>query len=146
MVHPLAAIARRAVLVFMLCGAGAAPAADDALYRALGAREGIQPMMADLVERARADARIGPMFKDTNPRHLTAQLTDQVCEITGGPCRLDGPDMKAAHESLEIRKGDFNRLVELLQQVMSERGVAFGTQNRLLARLAPMHRQIVNAE
>ena len=44
----------------------------------------------------------------------------------------------------EIRKGDFNALVEVLQQAMDAQGIAFTAQNRLLARLAPMHRDIIN--
>jgi hemoglobin len=37
-------------------------------------------------------------------------------------------------------------LVEVLQQAMDAQGIAFGVQNRLLARLAPMHRDIVNVK
>ena len=40
--------------------------------------------------------------------------------------------------------GGFNALVEVLQASMAAQGVPFATQNRLLARLAPMHREIVN--
>jgi hemoglobin len=52
--------------------------------------------------------------------------------------------MKTAHQDMDISKGDFNALVEVLQMAMSAQGVAFSTQNQLLARLAPMHRDIVN--
>jgi hemoglobin len=45
---------------------------------------------------------------------------------------------------MDISKGDFNALVEVLQASMDAQGVPFATQNQLLARLAPMHREIVN--
>lgn len=130
----------------LLLAAAAAPAqgSDDTLYRALGAKDGIGTLMVDFVGRLRADARIGHFFKDTNPKYLAEQLRDQVCEVSGGPCKLDGPSMKKAHEDMKIGKADFNRLVELLQQAMDARGLPFGVQNQLLARLAPMHRDIVN--
>ncbi|MFY9513993.1 MAG: group 1 truncated hemoglobin [Rubrivivax sp.] len=133
-------------LLSLLLATVAAPAqtADDTLYRALGAQDGISALMLDFVARLKTDARIGHFFKDTNAKYLAEQLRDQVCELAGGPCRLDGPSMKKAHEDMKIGSADFNRLVELLQQAMEQRGLPFGVQNRLLARLAPMHREIVN--
>ena len=38
---------------------------------------------------------------------------------------------------------DMGALVEILQQAMSAEGVAFPAQNRFLAKLAPMRRDIV---
>ena len=126
--------------------AGAAPAAgDDGLFKALGGQAGIARAMTELVGRVRQDPRIGSSFKDAKLKHLAQQLTDQICQVSGGPCKLDGPDMKTAHESMKIGKADFNTLVEVLQRTLDERGVPFGTQNQLLARLAPMHREIVNS-
>jgi len=125
-------------------GAWAQAAPDDALYQALGARDGIGQLMTDFVGRLKIDPRIGRFFEETNPKYLADQLSDQVCQVSGGPCQLDGPNMKLAHESLQITKADFNALVEVLQQAMDERGIGFRTQNQLLARLAPMHRDIIN--
>jgi len=135
-------------LVLAALAAGSAQAqsqtTDDSLYRALGSRDGIQALTTDFVARLKADARIGPFFKDTKAQYLAEQLRDQFCQVAGGPCKLDGPNMKVAHEDMKIGKADFNRLVEVLQLSMDARGIAFGTQNQLLARLAPMHREIIN--
>ena len=128
-----------------LLAAGRPAHADDALYRALGQRPGIATLMQDFVPRLKTDAQIGHFFKDTAVRHLVQQLGDQVCEVAGGPCTLDGPDMKTAHADMTITPADFNRLVELLQDAMDAQGLPFRVQNRLLARLAPMHRDIVSA-
>ena len=137
--------ALRCLLLCALLGGGAqAQTADDTLYRALGAREGIGTLMVDFVGRLRADKRIGALFKDTNPKYLAEQLRDQICLVAGGPCVYDGPTMKKAHEEMKIGKAEFNALVEVLQQAMDARGLPFGVQNQLLARLAPMHRDIVN--
>jgi hemoglobin len=54
--------------------------------------------------------------------------------------------MKRVHDGQDITKANFNALVEVLQQAMDARGIAFGAQNRLLAQLAPMHRDIVNTK
>jgi hemoglobin len=53
--------------------------------------------------------------------------------------------MKKAHAGIDVTKANFNALVEVLQQSMDARGIPFGAQNRLLAQLAPMHREIINA-
>jgi hemoglobin len=117
---------------------------DDSLYQQLGAEPGLTRLMDDFMTRLLADARMNPFFKDVDHPHVKAQLVAQFCEVSGGPCRLKGPDMKKAHEGMDITKRDFNALVEVLQQSMSAQGIAFATQNRLLARLAPMHRDIIN--
>jgi hemoglobin len=138
-------VARPLVVLLMAVLSGPAWAeGDDSLYRALGGQAGIAGAMTEFVGRARQDPRIGGFFKETDPRHLAQQLTDQICQVSGGPCKLDGPDMKTAHESMKIAQADFNTLVEVLQQTLDDRGVPFAAQNRLLARLAPMHREIVN--
>lgn len=124
--------------------AAAMPAADAGLYQALGERAGIERVVADLLRRATADSRISAQFKDTNLPQLQARLTDQICAATGGPCRYTGADMKSAHANLDIRKSDFNALVEDLQAAMDANGVPFSAQTRLLALLAPMHRDVVN--
>ncbi len=127
-------------------GAAAQTAAppDDSLYRALGGQPGLVRLMDDFMARLLADARMRPFFKDSNHAHVKAQLVDQFCEVSGGPCKLKGPSMKQAHEGMEIDRAAFNALVEVLQQAMDAQGIPFAAQNRLLAKLAPMHRDIVN--
>ena len=116
---------------------------DDALYRALGERAGLTALMDGFVDQLAADPRIGKHFKDTNRKHLKQQLGDQLCAVSGGPCKYEGADMKAAHEQMDITRADFNALVELLQIAMQAQGIAFSVQNQLLARLAPMHRDVI---
>ena len=123
--------------------AGMTRPAPAGLYQALGEREGIARIMDDLVNRAMADARIGPIFKNTKAQALKDSLTLQICVLAGGPCVYEGDNMKAAHADFVINKGDFNRLVELLQFAMDGQNVPFTQQNRLLALLAPMHRDVI---
>jgi hemoglobin len=113
----------RALILALLLAALPAAHADDTLYQALGARAGLERLVDDLWRRL---------------------LADQLCEVAGGPCRYDGPDMKKAHSGVDITRRDFNALVELLQRSMDAEGLPFAVQNRLLARLAPMHRDVIN--
>jgi hemoglobin len=143
-------LARQALLAVAAVAVGLAltlatpaRAAGDDLYQALGAKPGLVALMNDFVLRLKADARIGSFFKDTKATHLSQQLVDQVCVASGGPCVYEGAPMLESHRDLEITKADFNALVEVLQLAMDARGLPFATQNRLLALLAPLHRQIV---
>ena len=144
--------ARRALVTccaaLMVSGAAAqsaAPAAlDDALYQAFGGPSGMTSLVDDFVDHLTADPRVGPTFRDADIPALKNSLNTQFCQLTGGPCEYKGKDMKAAHSGVDVRKRDFNAVVEVLQDVMTAHGVAFPTQNRLLALLAPMHREIVN--
>lgn len=117
---------------------------DASLYQDLGQRPGLERLMNDFVERVRVDARLKPFFEKTDLPHLKTQLVLQVCAASGGPCQYKGPDMKTAHANMDVTRRDFNALVEVLQDSMSAQGIAFPTQNRLLALLAPMHREIIN--
>jgi truncated hemoglobin YjbI len=116
-----------------------------ALYNALGQKEGIGLLVNDLVDRLRADKTLGPPFRKIKAAYLKEQLTDQLCRVTGGPCVYEGEEMKKSHAELKIGTGEFNQLVEILQDCMDARDIPFAIQNRLLARLAPMHREIITA-
>lgn len=139
----------RALVLALACLALSGPAdaqpttAGDALYKDLGERAGLAVLMDRFVDGLVVHPRIGSHFKDTKPAHLKKQLTDQLCKVSGGPCVYDGPDMKTAHESMDIARADFNALVEVLQDAMQAQGLPFAVQNRLLARLAPMHRDVI---
>lgn len=120
-----------------------APAHDDALYRALGEQAGIARLIDHLVPRVYGDPAIGRFFAHSVQAETGRQLKAQFCVVTGGPCVYDGATMKKAHADLGIDKASFNRLVELLQESMDACDIAFADQNRLLARLAPMHRDVI---
>lgn len=140
---------KKMLFAFALCLGGLLGAqaqtmpAADSLYRSLGEKAGIARLMDNFVDRLVKNVRIGSHFKNANLQNLKASLTDQVCQVSGGPCVYKGPDMKTAHADMDIRKGDFNALVEDLQAAMDAQGIAFGQQNRLLAMLAPMHRDVI---
>jgi hemoglobin len=95
------------------------------------------------VANLQSDVRISEQFKKTNIPVFKERLVEQFCVVSGGGCTYKGADMKTAHGELDITKANFNALVEDLQMAMDKHGVAFTDQNRLLAVLAPMHRDII---
>lgn len=153
MMHPKTLNAQVVALAIALSGLLAQPAfsqtgavmttAPAGLYQALGEKPGIARLVDDFVNRVMRDPRIGNHFKDTKPAALKESLTDQFCQLSGGPCKYEGADMKSAHADMDINKGHFNALVEVLQSAMDAQGIPFAQQNRLLALLAPMHRDVI---
>ena len=116
---------------------------NDQLYKAFGEKTGLVTLMDDFMVRLLADPRTGPHFKPANQQRVKEQLVDQLCVLGGGPCVYKGADMKSSHANLDIKKSDFNALVEVLQQSMDAKGIPFRTQNQMLALLAPMHRDTI---
>lgn len=128
----------------LMTGASSAQTApNDQLYKAFGEKAGLVTLMDDFMVRLLADPRTGPHFKPSNQQRVKEQLVDQLCSLAGGPCVYKGADMKSAHANLDIKKSDFNALVEVLQQSMDAKGIPFRTQNQMLALLAPMHRDTI---
>ena len=119
-----------------------APAGDQ-LYKAFGEKAGLVSLMDDFMIRLLADPRTGPHFAPANQQRIKEQLVEQLCALGGGPCVYKGADMKSSHANLEIKKSDFHALVEVLQQSMDAKGIAFSKQNEMLALLAPMNRDII---
>jgi hemoglobin len=140
----------KAALVFGLAFASSAWAqskpADDSIYQAWGGKPGIRAVMEDFVPRLEADPRIGRFFRKEGRERLITQLTEQLCQESGGPCTYQGAPMGPVHRDMDISKGDFNALVAVLQQSMDAKGIPFSAQNGMLARLAPMHREIITKQ
>ena len=116
---------------------------ERSLYSRLGGRGAITAVVDDFVTNVAKDNRINKFFADTDIPRLKRLLVQQICAGSGGPCKYEGADMKAAHADMGIRKQEFHALVEDLQAATDARGIPFTQQNRLLALLAPMHRDII---
>jgi len=131
-------------LPFLLGFAAPAFSADDSLYQDLGGQPGINKITDASVDIYLTDPRIKDIFSESNIDRLRAELKDQFCMIAGGPCHYTGHSMEAAHKGLHLTNANFNALVEDLQSAMETCcNIPFATQNRFLARLAPMQHQVV---
>ena len=116
---------------------------DPAVLAAFHGQDGIRRVVNDTVDRSAADPRISEIFKATDLVRLKRTLFEQFCFLMDGGCSYTGRDMAAAHKDMGVTGSDMNALVENLQKAMDREGVPFRVQNRLLAILAPMKRDIV---
>ena len=118
--------------------------AEDTLFADMGGQAGIDKIVDASVDNYLADDRIKAIFDESNMDRLRAEFKVQFCQVAGGGCDYKGHNMTAAHKGLHLTNSDFNAVVEDLQNAMDKVGVPFATQNRFLARLAPMQHQVVS--
>ena len=113
------------------------------VFDQFGGKQGLDELMEVFMGKLIDDPRTIKYFGDSDQKHIKAMLSEQFCVILGGPCTYTGKSMLEAHEKLTINMAAFNALVEALQLAMDEQEIPFRAQNKLLAKLAPMHREIV---
>lgn len=123
--------------------AGATPFADDGLFRAFHGIDGVGRIVDGTLDRSSVDPRTAGIFAAVDMVRLRRTLKEQICYILGGPCVYTGRSMVEVHADIGLQPADFGALVEHMQTAMGVEGVSFRDQNRLLARLAPMKRDIV---
>lgn len=147
MLFTQAAMAQNAVPMPEQSAAMAASAPRDPALRPVfdqfGGKPGLVTLMDDFMVNLMADARTRPYFADTDREHIKLELVDQFCVILDGPCTYTGKDMEKVHRNLGINRAAFNALVEDLQKAMDKNNVPFRAQNKLLAKLAPMHPVVI---
>lgn len=114
------------------------------VLEAFGGVPGLEALMDDFMQGLLADPRTRPFFENVEQDRVKRQLVEQFCVILGGDCVYTGRDMRESHAGHVITAAHFNALVEVLQISMNRRGIPFRAQNQLLAKLAPMHRDVVN--
>ncbi len=117
---------------------------DTGLFDTFGGREGLTKIMNDVMPRWVKNPRTRPFFESSDQERIKRQLVEQFCVIMKGPCEYSGRSMAEAHRGLNVNEGAFYALVEELQRSMNAMNVPFAAQNRLIAALAPMHRDIID--
>ena len=119
---------------------------EPSLYKRLGGRDGIANVVDDFVANLVADARVNARFKGMAVPavfKLKSNLSDQICDATGGPCSYLGRDMKATHKGMKVTDAEWNATVENLVKALDKRRVGAREKSELLGVLGPMKGDIV---
>lgn len=116
------------------------------VFDEFGGKAGLDALMEDFMIALVDDPRTRDYFADADQKHIKDMLSEQFCVILGGPCTYTGKGMQEAHAKLTINEAGFNALVEDLQIAMDKHKIPFRAQNKLLAKLAPMHREVITAK
>ncbi len=113
------------------------------VFEQFGSKPGMDAMVEDFMIKLIEDPRTRGYFAEADQKHIKDMLSEQFCVILGGPCTYTGKGMKETHAKLAINEGGFNALIEDLQLAMDMHKIPFRAQNKLLAKLAPMHREVI---
>jgi hemoglobin len=133
----------RLLLLLLALSPATAAMAQETLYQHLGGQAGITRIVDEAYALFLRDDRVKDDFDNINPKRLKSRLVEQFCQITQGPCVYHGRPMAAAHNGLDLTQAKFNAVAEDVQTAMEHVGIPYRTQNRLMALLAPMQRDIV---
>ncbi len=118
----------------------------DGIGIARQGRDAISIIVDDFVANIVADNRINARFKTLKPPEvfkLKANVADQMCEATGGPCAYMGREMKAAHKGMKITDAEWDATVEALVKALDKHKVPAKDKQELLGLLGPMKPDIV---
>ncbi|MBI3827795.1 MAG: group 1 truncated hemoglobin [Candidatus Rokubacteria bacterium] len=120
--------------------------AVDATGTTRQGRDAIAIVVDRFVANMVADHRVNARFKGMpGPavEKLKSNLSDQICQASGGSCSYYGRDMKAAHTGMKITEAEWNATVENLNTAFDQAKVGERERKDLVAAIAPMKGDIV---
>ena len=129
--------------------AGPARAAEKSLYERLGGEPAITAVVDDFVGRAAADPKVdftrhGKYDKIDVPK-LKKQLVNLVGQLTGGPQKYTGKDMKTLHKGMKITAAQFDALAGDLVASLDKFKVPAKEKDELLTIVGSTKNDIVEA-
>ena len=113
--HTVTASALGFLILASSPGTGDAQPAAKSLYDRLGGVYPIATVVDDFIDRLLVNGTLNanPAIKEARDRvpapGLKFHVTALVCEVTGGPCKYTGRDMKTAHAHLNITQREWTR-------------------------------------
>lgn len=129
------------IILIMLSGCASTP--ETTLYEKLGGQSGIEHIVDNLVQEIGQDEQIFHYFAQARVSRFRENLIEHFCHIADGPCQYTGDSMVDIHTGMQVNEKDFNHLVDLLINAMDRAGIPHRIQNQLLARLAPLRKDII---
>lgn len=116
---------------------------ESTLYAQLGGEAGIATIVDNFITEISYDPVIMQHFQDTSLQRFRSKQIEHMCQISDGPCRYTGDSMVNVHQKMQITESEFNRIVDLLINAMNKANVPLQAQNRLLARMKGMRKDII---
>jgi hemoglobin len=113
------------------------------LYERLGGKDAINAVVKDLLAGNMADSRLKPRMSTMDAARCERQLTDLLCQATGGPCKYNGRDMKTAHTGAKVTETEWQAFTENLSKTFDRFNVPSRERSDLVQLLIPMKGDIV---
>lgn len=132
------------IRLLLVATASVAPAAlaqpsavQPSLYDRLGGLKGITVVVDDFVDRLVANETLNknPAIdagrKSSPAPYLKFQVSQMVCEVTGGPCKYTGKGMKETHSNLNITEQEWGVMAAEFQKSLDKFKVPATEQKEL---------------
>ncbi|HEY4491777.1 MAG TPA: group 1 truncated hemoglobin [Acidobacteriota bacterium] len=116
------------------------------LYKRLGGYDAIAAVTDDFIGRLATDPSLKKFFVGHSANSLTRirqLIVDQLCEVTGGPCKYVGRDMKTAHTGLGITQADWDSAVKHLVATLDKFQVPAKEKDEVLTAVSGLKGDIV---
>ena len=130
------------VAVVLLAGVSSVQAEEAeqaSLYDRLGGLAPISVVVSDFIDALVPDATlnqnpaIDAARKQVPAAYLKYHVTAMVCEVTGGPCKYVGRNMKESHVHLNITEAEWDRMATIFKQILDRYAVPEAEQQELFA-------------
>lgn len=121
------------------------------LYERLGGVYSIATVVDDFIERLLVNETLNanPAIKASRDRvpkaGLKFHVTTLVCQVTGGPCKYTGRNMKESHAKLNITGKEWDAMVADFKVTLAKFKVPKAEQDELIAIVATTRGDIVKS-
>jgi hemoglobin len=130
-------LAALALAVGVAASAANPARAESSLYDRLGGLKGITVVVDDFIDRLVANQTLNqnPAIdagrKSSPAPYLKFQVSQLVCEVTGGPCKYSGAAMQPAHAHLNISENEWNVMAGDFKKSLDKYNVPAAEQTAL---------------
>jgi len=127
----------------------AGEAESKSLYDRLGGAYPIAVVVDDFIDRLLVNKTLNanPAIKEARARVPAAGLkfhvTTLVCQVTGGPCKYVGRDMKTTHANLNISEKEWRAMLAEFGKTLAKFKVPMAEQRELIDIVNSTKAQIV---
>lgn len=123
--------------------AGCATTPSKTLFDRLGGLPALAAVTDKTIDLSASDPRTKRSFENIKLQPLKESITNQLCQLTGGPCKYEGEPMQKAHKGLAITADEFDGLVGHLSATLDQFKVDAREKNELIQLLAPLKGDVV---
>lgn len=147
-------LASAAAILFISVTAVPLASAEDStpLYGRLGGLKGITVVVDDFINRLVINKELNknPAIKagriSSPAPYLKFQVSQLICESSGGPCKYTGQAMKESHAHLHITEKEWNVMAGEFQKSLDKFKVPTAEQKELFAMVGKTKADIVAAK
>lgn len=117
----------------------AVPPTRPSLYDRLGGLYPVSAVVDDFIDRVyvngtlNANPNIAKARSESRKPGLKVHLANQVCMVTGGPCKYTGQGMKESHANFHITQKEWDALLVDLKASLDKFKVPTAEQTELIA-------------